>query len=73
MCCGGFGYLLESLTIGVFGVEPVVSRPGPWQQVVIAAVGHTVVTDANYFLLLVHYTRPHLQDRRHSFVSLYIF
>ncbi len=51
------------LTIRVFGVEPVVGRAGPWQQVVITTVGHTVVTDANDLILLIHDTCPHLQRR----------
>ena len=49
------------LTIRVFSVQAVISRPGPWQQVIITAIGHPIVTNANDLILLVHYTRPHLQ------------
>lgn len=48
------------LTIRVFSVKPVISRARPWQQVIITAIRHTIVTDAHYLILLVHYTCSHL-------------
>lgn len=53
-----------TLTIWIFSIKPVVSRSGPWQQVIITAIGHTIVTNANYLIVLVHYTGPHLQRGR---------
>lgn len=48
------------LTIRVFGVQLVLSRTAPRQQVVIATIRHPVIPDTNDFVLRVHDARSYL-------------
>lgn len=50
---GGGSLLSFSLTIRVLSVQSVLGRARPRQQVIVAAIGHAVVTDAHDLVLLV--------------------
>lgn len=48
------------LTVRIFGVEMVFGGTAPRQQVVIAAIRHTIITNTDNFFLLVYDTCSHL-------------
>lgn len=55
------GVYVLILTIWIFCVQLVFSTSGPWQQVVITAVWHPIITNTNNLIVLVHYTRTNLE------------
>lgn len=51
----------RALTVRVFGVERVLGLPTPGEQVVTAAVGHSVIADPHYLSLRTDDAGAHLR------------
>lgn len=49
------------LTIRVFGVQLVISTARPGQEVIVTTVGHTIVANTHYLVLLIHDTGTNLK------------